>query len=417
MSVDIECKGCGEVFQVREHRKDTAKWCSHECRRQRFTKVCEQCGEEFEVHKCRKDSAKYCSRSCSAKKDDPGVELTCDYCGEEFTRTAAKVNDTHNYCSSQCFGKDNSENVYVECSSCGASIERRPSELNESGNNYCSKECRPNVQESLSDPVEHECKKCGSQFSKIPELSESPNYCDNCAVRPSDVLLECEYCGDEFWAQSDSRKYCSRSCSGKSRTGEDAANWQGGKTFKYNCDHCGSSIEVKESNSHLDNHYCDEKCLAADRSKNVRVTCKHCKQPYLVSPHRVSRTKFCSNQCLWDWRSENYTGPSHPRWKEDSSKSAYYGRNWIEQREDALERDSHKCQRCGISSDSSIEKFGIDLHAHHITPLRKFDDKKEANRLQNLVSLCPSCHHIVEGTEDNGKAFQSKDDEQIPLPL
>jgi len=340
---------------------------------------CRECGDIFEVYECRADSAKFCSNECYYSSIEP-------------------------------------EKVEVSCSACGTPISRRPSNLAGKDDVYCSRECQPIPSEKY-DSKSFTCEECGSKFEKIPEISEDTSVCDNCAVRPSDVLLECEYCGDEFLAQSDSRKYCSRSCSGKSRTGEDAPNWQGGKSFEHECDYCGATIQVKESNSHLNNHYCDEDCLAADRSKDVEVTCKQCGEIYTVAPHRLSRTKFCSNQCLWDWRSENYTGSSHPRWEADSPESLSYGRNWIEQREAALERDSHECQRCGISSESSIGKFGIDLHVHHITPLRKFDDKEEANRLENLVSLCPSCHHIVEGTEDNGKAFQAKDDEQIPLPL
>jgi DEAD/DEAH box helicase domain-containing protein len=33
---------------------------------------------------------------------------------------------------------------------------------------------------------------------------------------------------------------------------------------------------------------------------------------------------------------------------------------------------------------------------HHKTPLRSFTSLEQANRLDNLVTLCPSCHHKAE---------------------
>lgn len=69
----------------------------------------------------------------------------------------------------------------------------------------------------------------------------------------------------------------------------------------------------------------------------------------------------------------------------------YYGANWDKQRLSALKRDNFRCQTCGISNKD------ITLHVHHIQPFRTFEgDYRSANQLDNLATLCPSCHRRAE---------------------
>jgi predicted HNH restriction endonuclease len=56
-------------------------------------------------------------------------------------------------------------------------------------------------------------------------------------------------------------------------------------------------------------------------------------------------------------------------------------------REQVLKRDNNTCQLCG---DSFL--VGLGLHVHHIIPRRKGG----ADCLENLTTLCPTCHRIVE---------------------
>ncbi|HBY96864.1 MAG TPA: hypothetical protein DEP84_23440, partial [Chloroflexi bacterium] len=76
-----------------------------------------------------------------------------------------------------------------------------------------------------------------------------------------------------------------------------------------------------------------------------------------------------------------------------------YGPNWPQQRLRARGRDHFRCQVCGTSE----EVLGRELDVHHIRPFREFGYKPgeneaycQANALDNLVSLCPSCHHRSE---------------------
>ena len=67
-----------------------------------------------------------------------------------------------------------------------------------------------------------------------------------------------------------------------------------------------------------------------------------------------------------------------------------YGPDWTKIRERVRTRDGFKCQVCGAPEESRQHD------AHHKTPFRAFSSAAEANRLENLATLCPSCHRKVE---------------------
>lgn len=74
------------------------------------------------------------------------------------------------------------------------------------------------------------------------------------------------------------------------------------------------------------------------------------------------------------------------------------GSNWEQQRNRARARDGYRCRHCGVHERP---ERGHDVH--HIQPFRTFgfvrgknDNYLEANRLENLVTLCRSCHRRVE---------------------
>ncbi len=75
-----------------------------------------------------------------------------------------------------------------------------------------------------------------------------------------------------------------------------------------------------------------------------------------------------------------------------------YGPDWPAQRKRALVRDGHRCRRCGAP-----ERAGREHDVHHRKPFRMFgylpgvnDLYKRANRLENLITLCPTCHRRAE---------------------
>lgn len=74
-------------------------------------------------------------------------------------------------------------------------------------------------------------------------------------------------------------------------------------------------------------------------------------------------------------------------WRNDPND---YGREWPRQRVAALTRDDYACRVCSTRSDAQ------GLHVHHKIPFRTFDTPWQANRLENLVTLCPTCHQRAE---------------------
>lgn len=77
-----------------------------------------------------------------------------------------------------------------------------------------------------------------------------------------------------------------------------------------------------------------------------------------------------------------------------------YGPDWDRIRHDILERDGHRCRKCGAG-----EPPGRTHDVHHLRPFREFgyrrgvnDNDKIANAPENLLTLCRACHHRVETT-------------------
>jgi len=74
-------------------------------------------------------------------------------------------------------------------------------------------------------------------------------------------------------------------------------------------------------------------------------------------------------------------------WNSDPNQ---YGPGWTKIKEAVRQRDRYTCQLCG-----AVE-VGRAHDVHHKVPFRAFASPQEANRLENLVTLCPACHRRAE---------------------
>ena len=80
-------------------------------------------------------------------------------------------------------------------------------------------------------------------------------------------------------------------------------------------------------------------------------------------------------------------------WSNDPNN---YGPDWFRIRDRVRARDKYTCQVCGAVETNRQHDV------HHKVPFRAFKardgspDPSQANRLENLTTLCPSCHHQVE---------------------
>jgi 5-methylcytosine-specific restriction endonuclease McrA len=178
------------------------------------------------------------------------------------------------------------------------------------------------------------------------------------------VKVSCSSCGKEirrypFEVEDDKHYYCSDECESDHRakffTGEDSPAYKGAKVTK-DCPNCGT--ENSRYKGSIDGG-------------------------------------FCNRECYGEWLSENNSGENHPRWSGGSPR--YYGSNWEQQRKRALERDGYVCQVCGMDNPTHKQEFGEALHVHHIHPIANYDKPEKANYLDNLITMCESCHHRWEG--------------------
>jgi DEAD/DEAH box helicase domain-containing protein len=74
-------------------------------------------------------------------------------------------------------------------------------------------------------------------------------------------------------------------------------------------------------------------------------------------------------------------------WKNDVND---YGKDWARLRAAVRVRDEFTCQVCGLAENDRQHDV------HHKQPFRQFTSIAEANRMNNLVTLCPDCHRKAE---------------------
>lgn len=75
-------------------------------------------------------------------------------------------------------------------------------------------------------------------------------------------------------------------------------------------------------------------------------------------------------------------------WTNDANN---YGPGWNTLRDTVRLRDGYRCQVCG-----AVETGNRQHEVHHKIPFRQFLSAAEANRMDNLITLCPACHHKAE---------------------
>ena len=67
---------------------------------------------------------------------------------------------------------------------------------------------------------------------------------------------------------------------------------------------------------------------------------------------------------------------------------------WSDARWKAIKRDNFTCRNCG----RNLEK--VTIHVHHISSYAGHDNHEEANKADNLVSLCRPCHQQIEKSRE-----------------
>jgi len=196
----------------------------------------------------------------------------------------------------------------------------------------------------------------------------------------------CKRCGDKIPYRKDdypkryrSKKFCSKECAGKYN-----APKKGEHLTTVTCSQCGKEIEIADSKV-KDNNFCSRKCHNEYKKTARYIECDNCGKEFREYLSKIKKHDyhFCSMKC----RNEGYAGKRVYTWK-GGVRSHWRGENWQEIREKALERDDYICQDCGLTNQESLEKYDTTLQVHHIIPY----SETQNNSLDNLVSLCVSCH-------------------------
>jgi 5-methylcytosine-specific restriction endonuclease McrA len=230
-------------------------------------------------------------------------------------------------------------------------------------------------------------------------------------------IVNCEVCGSEKeipqcqYEKAD-RFFCGSDCRGEwvseNNTGKSNPSWGGGKV-EIECKYCGERFKVTPALVETRKH-CSVDCYAdtistervGENAPNYQggkdsVVCEVCGDEFMVKKARNDVARFCSYDCAGEVYSESMAGPNSPVWKD--SDDPYYGPNWDERKKERLEIDGHTCQSCGDCCLELEKNFPI----HHITPIRDFvssdgeTDYESANKMDNLITLCWSCHPQWEG--------------------
>lgn len=158
------------------------------------------------------------------------------------------------------------------------------------------------------------------------------------------------------------------------------------------CEHCGKTFSVHISRAKYGRGlHCSRACQYAARraAPNTSLTfvCAHCAKPFSKCPSTVASKKGAGKYCSRECRDLHWKGSNTPNWQ--NGQGVYKrGPNWFSTRRRIIARDK-VCQRCGVSGN---------LHVHHMTPFRCFDDPNTANADSNLVALCPPCHRREDAT-------------------
>lgn len=253
-----------------------------------------------------------------------------------------------------------------------------------------------------------ECDECGSSFESQHGLDV------HMGMRHPKVVNRrtCKDCGTEFYSQTE-KQFC-ENCN--PYAGKNNGNYKesSGKEETL-CEECGVSFSYYPSEKKgLYCSDCQKERPWANRESNIErlhtvdspahignsrsIDCDWCGESIKRSESEIGENNFCCKQCQNNWLSEEFTGEGHPNWEDDYPTEANYGKGWRRVKIQALERDDYTCQKCGVDK----EELGRNPSVHHIKPVETFEDEQDAHTVDNVVSLCPSCHREEEWKIKNG---------------
>lgn len=226
------------------------------------------------------------------------------------------------------------------------------------------------------------------------------------------VVMNCPYCNKEFIVKPSVMKksklnFCSSKCNVeyyKHTTAEKR------KTGEYvECTMCGKlhyrpQNKLKKGRMHFCSIECSNQYAStinkagenSPRYTSVKVKCSYCEKEITRTPSLIKKytNHFCDVKCMGEYYKTSLNKENNPNWKGGYNIKGY-GPHWKEISLQIRERDNFTCQRCGAHLNDLPKNHKLDVH--HIVPLREFNgDHESANQYSNLITLCSTCHMVVE---------------------
>lgn len=263
------------------------------------------------------------------------------------------------------------------------------------------------------------CEQCGSEIPRGNMSYENKKYqkkrfccrdCHNKSMK-KEFPYNCTECGEKVIRTKENIKhnvFCNDRCKGAFIGKRTSATGTVKDKVEIICEYCGKKDKVPQSKK--GKKFCNQNCRAKYNAKiitkkqenKILKNCDYCDKEIKRRASSFHTFTFCTKKCLRNFYSESnmFSGKNSGTWNGGMKK--YYGENWLSQRRLARGRDEHTCQKCGISE----EEYGQELSVHHKKPFVLFDDYKEANELDNLISVCEPCHRKIHSGDNHPSKFK-----------
>jgi len=284
--------------------------------------------------------------------------------------------------------------VIVHCDTCDAPIEKWPSLVKP--HNFCNDACYRSYRKTLTGhrspswkggPVTMQCEQCGKPFDVVQAAAKERRFCSvECKVASQRKPGQCLACGKPFRPTRPGRKFCSYACYQAFRL-QHPKPCSPETRAKIAATKRGKPGMAGPSNPMFKNGW------SAIETKR----CPECGKSFRAPAHQ----RCCSRQCAYAKQGERLRRFYHetpdgqaliaryrkemrllgnPAWKHEEYAPGFT--KSLKRR--VLHRDGHKCRLCGTER---ITKGWLVIH--HI------DGSKNNHDLDNLITLCKSCHMRV----------------------
>lgn len=228
-------------------------------------------------------------------------------------------------------------------------------------------------------------------------MSESPlREADSCTDNSDKDSSVCPTCGQDNFQNDVGMRSHHKQVHGQSiATGRSLEN--------ISCDECGSTYKERPDKIKThDFHFCSVECKDShepmydelpqlQETDKPSIKCEICGSVFEVIQFREDTAKYCSRECRIE-ATRRITGSERYNWKSNNGKQ--FGEGWEQLSEEVREGQNYTCHICGAHQNELNRRLDV----HHIIPRSRFDDLNKANKKDNLVALCRSCHTKWEGS-------------------